>query len=158
MQSFSSRPVVGGGRERDISQRAASQQNPTIATKPGSTEIAPRGQREAKDIAYGEWKKLRFKPGGAKMLCRISITGTFATGQIAVRLDIVDREGDGAARLQLFAPVGVYLQKPVKVTVDQGKAYLVPYTWCLTNACIAGMAGKPEDGPGNGFGANAAAG
>src|SRR5882757_10867672 len=87
-------------------QPAASQQNSTAAPKAGGTEIAPRGQREVKDITYGDWRKLCFKPGGAKTLCRTSITGTFATGQTAVRLDIIEREGDNTARLQLFAPVG----------------------------------------------------
>ena len=67
-----------------------------------------------------------------KMHCRTSITGTFATGQMAVRVDIIEREGDGSARLQIFSPVGMYLQKPVKLTVDQGAApsralYLVPH-------------------------------
>src|SRR4029077_11552230 len=119
------------------SQRAASQQNSTVAPKPEGTDVAPRGQREVKDVTYGVWRKICFKPGGAKMLCRTSITGTFATGQMAVRLDIIEREGDSTARLQLFAPVGMYLQVPVKLTVDQSKPYRVPYTWCLTNACIA---------------------
>jgi invasion protein IalB len=127
-----------------FNQRAASQQNSTAAPKPVGTEVAPRGQREVKDVAYGDWRKLCFKPGGAKMLCRTSITGTFATGQTAVRLDIIEREGDSTARLQLFAPVGMYLQKPVKLTIDQGKPYGVPYTWCLTNACIAGNAADPK--------------
>jgi invasion protein IalB len=125
-------------------QRAASQQNSTVAPKPAGTEVAPRGQREVKDVTYGDWRKLCFKPGGAKMLCRTSITGTFATGQIAVRLDIVDREGDSTARLQVFSPVGMYLQNPVKLAVDQGKPYGVPYTWCLTNACIAGTVADPK--------------
>src|SRR5436190_20914555 len=79
-------------------QRAASQQNSTVAPKPAGTEVAPRGQREVKDVTYGDWRKLCFKPGGAKMLCRTSITGTFATGQTAVRFDIIEREGDGTAR------------------------------------------------------------
>jgi invasion protein IalB len=125
-------------------QRAASQQKSTVAPNPAGTEVAPRGQREAKDIAYGDWQKLCFKPGGAKMLCRTSITGTFATGQMAVRLDLIDREGDGVARLQLFAPVGMYLPAGVKLTVDQGAPHPVPYTWCLTNACIAGNVADPE--------------
>lgn len=125
-------------------QRAASQQNSTVAPKPAGTEVAPRGQREAKDVTYGDWQKLCFKPGGAKMLCRTSITGTFATGQTAVRFDIIEREGDGTKRLQLFAPVGMYLQKPVKLTIDQGEPYSVPYTWCLTNACIAGDVADPK--------------
>src|SRR3981189_2632357 len=75
-------------------QSVASQQNSTAAPKPAGTEIAPRGQREVKDIAYGDWKKLCFKPGAAKMICRTSITGTFAPAQVAVRLAIVERGGE----------------------------------------------------------------
>lgn len=122
---------------------AASQQNSTAAPKPAGTEIAPRGRREVKDIAYGDWKRLCFKPGAAKMICRTSITGTFATGQVAIRVDIVEREGDGNARLQVFCPVGMYLPKPAKITIDQGEPHSVPYTWCLTNACIAGAVADP---------------
>ncbi len=122
-------------------QPAASQQRPDVAAT--GSEIAPRGQRDVKDVTYGDWKKLCFKPGGAKMLCRTSITGTFTTGQMAVRLDIVEREGDDARRLQVFSPVGMYLPKPVKLTIDQGEPHSVPYTWCLTNACIAGTVANP---------------
>ncbi|TYL83382.1 invasion associated locus B family protein [Bradyrhizobium cytisi] len=100
-------------------------------------KIAPRGQREAKDITFGDWQKLCFKPGGAPALCRTSITGKFPTGQSAVRLDLIERDGDRTARLQLFVPVGMYLQQPAKLTVDRGHSRLLPYTWCLTNACIA---------------------
>jgi invasion protein IalB len=78
------------------------------------------------------------------MLCRTSITGRFATGQMAVRLDIIQREGDDTARLQVFSPVGMYLQKPLKLTIDQGRPYDVPYTWCLTNGCIAGNVADPQ--------------
>src|SRR5437879_8944392 len=124
-------------------QPAAAQQNSTAASKPAS-KIAPRGQREVKDIAYGDWKKLCFKPGAAKMICRTSITGTFATGQMAARVDIIEREGDATARLQVFSPVGMYLPSPAKVTIDQGKPHSVPYTWCLTNACIAGTVADPN--------------
>ena len=123
-------------------QSAVSQQ--TATTAPGRTEIAPRGQREVKDLTYGDWKKLCFKPGGAKMICRTSITGTFPTGQMAVRVDIIEREGDATARLQVFCPVGMYLPKPATLTIDQGKPHDVPYTWCLTNACIAGAAADPK--------------
>jgi invasion protein IalB len=105
------------------------------ADKPA--EVATRGQREAKDITYGDWQKLCFKPGGAPMLCRTSITGKFPTGQMAVRVDVIEREGAPTARLQLFVPVGMYLQQPAKLTVDQGSPVRVPYSWCLTNGCIA---------------------
>ena len=123
-------------------QSALSQQ--TSTTAPTGTEISPRGQREVKDLTYGDWKKLCFKPGGAKMICRTSITGTFPTGQMAVRVDIIEREGDATARLQVFCPVGMYLPKPATLTIDQGKPHDVPYTWCLTNACIAGAAADPK--------------
>ncbi|MET4219588.1 invasion protein IalB [Bradyrhizobium sp. LB7.2] len=100
-------------------------------------EVATRGQREAKDITYGDWQKLCFKAGGAPTLCRTSITGKFPTGQIAVRVDLIEREGTATKRLQVFVPVGMYLQQPAKLTVDQGAPFRVPYSWCVTNACIA---------------------
>ncbi|MBR0973125.1 MULTISPECIES: invasion associated locus B family protein [Bradyrhizobium] len=114
---------------------AAAAQQQARQAKPA--EIAPRGQREAKDITFGDWQKLCFKPGGARALCRTSITGKFPTGQTAVRVDLIERDGDRAARLQVFVPVGMYLKQPAKLTVDQGSEQLLPYNWCLTNACIA---------------------
>ena len=125
-------------------QPAVSQQNQTAAPTPAGPEVAPRGQREVKEVTYGDWRKLCFKPAGAKLLCRTSITGTFATGQMAVRFDFIEREGDPAARLQLFTPVGMYLPAAVKLTVDQGTPYQVPYNWCLTNACIAATVADPK--------------
>jgi invasion protein IalB len=122
-------------------QNAAAQNLPREAQP---AEIAPRGQREAKDITYGDWRKLCVKPGGAPMLCRTSITGKFATGQMAVRVDLIERDGDRTARLQVFVPVGMYLQQPAKLTVDQGNSRSLPYTWCLSNACIAADAADPK--------------
>src|SRR3954453_21244169 len=125
----------------------ASAQNaaaPKPAPEAKSAEIAPRGQREAKDITYGDWRKLCVKFGVAPMLCRTSITGKFPTGQMAVRLDLIEREGDRTARLQLFVPVGMYLQRSAKLTVDRDKSRSLPYTWCLTNACIAADAADPK--------------
>lgn len=124
-----------------FNQPAASQQDP--ASAPTGMEMRPRGQRDIKDVTFGDWKKICFKPGGSKVLCRTSITGTFPTGQMAVRLDIIEREGDAAKRLQIFSPVGMYLPNPVELAIDQGKPYRFPYTWCLTNACIAGAKAPP---------------
>jgi invasion protein IalB len=111
------------------------------ADKPA--EVATRGQREAKDITYGDWQKLCFKAGGAPTLCRTTIMGKFPTGQMAVRIDLIEREGAPTTRVQLFVPVGVYLQQPAKLTVDQGTPVRVPYTWCLSNACIAADLAQP---------------
>lgn len=111
--------------------------------KPASDEFAARGQREARSIRYGDWQKTCFKPGGAKMVCRTSISGTFETGQVAVRIYVVERESDATARLQVFLPVGLYLPPGAKLTVDKRGAHKIPFTWCLTNACIAGDAAKP---------------
>jgi invasion protein IalB len=38
----------------------------------------------------------------------------------------------------------MYLQAGVKLTVDQGKPYQVPYVWCMTNTCIAGAVADPQ--------------
>ena len=121
-------------------ERAFAQQ----AAKPAADEFAARGQREARSIKYGDWKKLCFKPGGAKMVCRTTISGAFETGQTAVRIYLTEREGDGNARLQLFLPVGLYMPPGVKLTVDKRTAHKIPFTWCLTNTCIAADLADPR--------------
>lgn len=116
---------------------------PQQATQPGGAEVAQRGQRAAREINYGDWRKFCFKPAGTKMVCRTTINGTWETGQIAVRIDLIERE-DGGSRLQLFLPVGLYLQAGVKLTIDQGTPHRIPFVWCLSNACIAGDAADPK--------------
>src|ERR1700748_3143682 len=122
--------------------RSAAAQQATGGDKP---EMAPRAQRKAREIKYGDWKKVCFKTPGSNMVCRTNISGTWSdTGQSAVRADLIEREGEAKARLQLFLPVGLYLQTPVKLTVDQGKSFSVPYVWCMTNTCIAGSGAAPQ--------------
>jgi invasion protein IalB len=110
----------------------------------GEPEVALRGQREARDIKFGDWEKVCFKPGGGKMICRTTIGGTFNTGQTAVRVYLTEREDSDGARLQLFLPVGLYLPAGVTLAVDQGTTYRLPFTWCLTNTCIAGDLANPN--------------
>jgi invasion protein IalB len=124
-------------------QQPAKSENPPATDKAADQEFALRGQRAARDIKYSDWRKVCFKVPGTNMVCRTSIAGTFATGQSAVRIDLIEREGDNAARLQLFLPVGLYLQAGVKITIDQGTAHRIPYVWCLTNTCIAADVADP---------------
>jgi invasion protein IalB len=121
---------------------AAQQALPSAGDRP---EFAPRGQRNAvRQIRYGDWQKNCFKTPGSDRICRTSISGSVSdTGQSAVRADLIEREGEGKARLQLFIPVGMYLQAGVKLTVDQGKPHQIPYLWCLTNTCIAANIADP---------------
>ena len=114
-----------------------------VGEKPAGQEFAVRGQRMARPIQYGDWRKVCFKTPGSNQVCRTTISGTFETGQSAVRVDLIEKEGEAAARLQMFLPVGLYLQAGVKLTVDQGTAYRVPYVWCLTNTCIAADVAAP---------------
>jgi invasion protein IalB len=108
-------------------------------------EMASRGQRNlVRQIKYGDWQKFCFKTPGTSVVCRTTITGTWDTGQTAVRTDLIEREGEDKARLQLFLPVGMYLQAGAKLTVDQGKPYQIPYVSCMTNACIAGDIADPQ--------------
>ena len=117
----------------------------SAAEKAGEPEMASRGQRSlVRQIKYGDWQKFCFKTPGTNMVCRTTISGTWDTGQTAVRADLIEREGDSKARLQLFLPVGMYLQAGIKLTVDQGKPHQIPYVWCMTNTCIAGNAADPQ--------------
>jgi invasion protein IalB len=125
-------------------QQPAKPEGSQPSEKSAGQEFAPRGQREAREIKYSDWRKTCFKTPGTNMVCRTSIAGTFVTGQSAVRIDLIEREGDKATRLQLFLPVGLYLQAGIKLTIDQGAAYRIPYMWCLTNTCIAADVADPR--------------
>ena len=142
-QSSWLRLLFGTAIALSAADAVVAQTAPPTATKAAADEFAARGQREARNIKYGDWQKICFKPGGAKVVCRTTISGTFETGQIAVRIYVTEREGDGGARLQLFLPVGLYMPPGVKLSVDKGAAHKIPFTWCLTNTCIAGDAAKP---------------
>jgi invasion protein IalB len=125
-------------------QQPAKPEGSPPSEKSAGQEFAPRGQRAAREIKYSEWRKTCFKTPGTGMVCRTSIAGTFETGQSAVRIDLIEREGEKASRLQLFLPVGLYLQAGVKITIDQGAPYRIPYMWCLTNTCIAADVTDPK--------------
>jgi invasion protein IalB len=104
-------------------------------------EIASRGRQQDRPLTYAPWRKLCFKANleaGSKMVCRTTINGKWDTGQIAIRVDLIEREGDPVARLQIFVPSGSLLQPGVKLTIDQGSSVQIPYVICLANACVAG--------------------
>ncbi len=136
--------LPGFGVVTASAQQAARPDGGTASQTPAGQDFALRGQRAARDIKYSDWRKVCFKAPGTSMVCRTSISGTFETGQSAVRIGLIEREGDKAARLQMFLPVGLYLQAGVKITIDQGAAYRFPYVWCLTNACIAADVADPK--------------
>ncbi len=99
-------------------------------------EVAPRGRHAPRDITYSQWQKLCFKAPGKETLCRTSITGTWDTAQMAIRIDVIERQG--VARLQILLPVGLYLQSGVKLKVDgSSREMMVPYSWCFSNLCVA---------------------
>ena len=115
-------------------------QHDAAASGSGETpkvEFALRGQREARTISYGDWQKYCFKTPGANLVCRTTISGKWETGQSAVRVDLIEREGEDTKRLQMALPVGLYLQPGAKLSVDQGQPFNIPYVWCFTNTCIA---------------------
>ena len=105
-------------------------------------EAGPPRVRLPENIQYSTWQKLCFDSSDGTTLCRTTSSGTDELDQVLVRVDLIER-ADGPARLQLFVPQGANLQHGVKVTVDQGSTTEVPFTWCLTNICIAARAIDP---------------
>src|ERR1700738_381212 len=104
-------------------------------------EIATRGRQPDRPLTYAPWRKICFKAtqeAGSKMLCRTTTNGRWDTGQIALRVDLIEREGDPVARLQIFVTAGSFLQPGIKLTVDQGSPIQIPYVICLANGCVAG--------------------
>src|SRR5262249_16701472 len=95
-----------------------------VPATPDFTEqqIAARGQQQARDLTFSDWKKVCFKGvqgADAKLVCRTTISGKWDTGQITLRIDLIEREEATAARLQIFVLPGFFLQPGIKLTVDK---------------------------------------
>ena len=110
-------------------------------------EIAARGQQKLPNITFSTWKKLCFRGAqGAdvKMVCRTMLEGKSDLGQTILKVDLIEREDAPAARLQIFVPVGNFLQPGLNLTVDKNTSLLVPYTICLANGCVAATVPEPN--------------
>jgi invasion protein IalB len=110
-------------------------------------EIAARGRQKLPNLTYSTWKKLCFRGAqGAdtKMVCRTSIEGKSDLGQVFLRVDLIEREDAPATRLQIFLPVGNYLQPGIRLTIDKGAPLQIPYTICLANGCVAATVPEPN--------------
>lgn len=110
-------------------------------------EIAARGQLQARSLTYSDWIKVCFRGvtgADAKMVCRTTITGKWDTGQLTLRVDLIEREEAPAARLQIFLLPGFFLQPGIKLTVDKGSSMQIPYTICLANGCVAATVADPS--------------
>jgi invasion protein IalB len=110
---------------------ASGSPSPELQTKPPQLHLP-------QEIQYSGWRKLCFESSDGTTICRITSTGTEDLDQVQVvaRVDLIQR-ADGPARLQLFVPQGADLQRGVNVAVDQGQPTKIPFTWCLSNICIA---------------------
>jgi invasion protein IalB len=103
-------------------------------------EIAARGQQQARDLTFSDWTKLCFRGvqgADTKMVCRTSINGKWDTGQIALKVDLIEREDTAVTRLQIFVPPGTLLQPGMKLAVDKNSSMNIPYTICVANGCVA---------------------
>jgi invasion protein IalB len=109
-------------------------------------QIAARGRQPARDLTYSDWSKMCFKGArgaDAKMVCRTTISGKWDTGQVVLKVDLIEREDTPAKRLQIFLPAGFFLQPGIKLTVDKGSSLDVPYTICMANGCVAATVVDP---------------
>jgi invasion protein IalB len=111
--------------------------SPVNPAKIEDFEVRPPRVQLPKNIQYSAWRKLCFKGSDGATLCRTTSSGTEDSGETAVRVDLIERVGSQVARLQFFVPQGFDLTKDVMARVDQAAPTRFPYTFCLTNICIA---------------------
>jgi invasion protein IalB len=129
-----------------LEQHSATSSAPLQATASPSADefpIKPPRVRLPEKIRYTDWQKLCFDSSDGTKICRTTSTGTDDLDQVVTRVDLIQR-ADGPARLQLFVPQGVDLERGVNVSVDGGRPTQIPFNFCLSNICIAAAPVKPS--------------
>jgi invasion protein IalB len=109
-------------------------------------EIAARGQQYARNLTYSNWNKMCFRGAqgaDANMVCRTTINGKWDSGQIVLKIDLIEREDAPAQRLQIWVLPAFFLQPGIKMTVDNASSMQVPYSICLANGCVAATVAEP---------------
>ncbi|MGJ4940463.1 invasion associated locus B family protein [Bradyrhizobium sp. HKCCYLS1011] len=129
-------PLVSQFLEKHSANGNGQPQADTKASAEVKFEAKPPQVHLPEKIQYSDWQKLCFDSSDGTTICRTTSTGTDDLDQVVARVDLIQR-ADGPARLQLFVPQGANLQRGVNLTVDQGPPTQIPFTWCLTNICIA---------------------
>jgi invasion protein IalB/pimeloyl-ACP methyl ester carboxylesterase len=128
-------PLVSQFLEKH-SATSSAQQQASNSSSVEELQAKPPRLRLPQNIQYSEWRKLCFESSDGTAVCRTTSTGTDDLDQVVTRFDLIQR-ADGPARLQLFVPQGANLQRGVDVTIDQGSPTQIPFTFCLSNICVA---------------------
>ena len=110
------------------------------ATKSPEATIEARGERQLRQLNYSGWRKLCFRPSPAAAICRTTIAGVSETGQEMLRIDLIEGDPKGGARLQIFLPPMLFLEAGVRIAIDGGAAVRLPFAWCFSNTCVAAHA------------------
>jgi invasion protein IalB len=57
-----------------------------------------------------------------------------------LRIDLIEGDPKGGARLQVFLPPMLFLQAGVRIAIDGEAAVRLPFAWCFANTCVAAHA------------------
>jgi invasion protein IalB len=57
-----------------------------------------------------------------------------------LRIDLIEGNPKGGARLQIFLPPMLFLGAGVRIAIDAGAAVRLPFAWCFSNTCVAAHA------------------
>jgi len=104
---------------------------PAAAVNAGAPELPP--------LTYTPWTRLCRKgpEADAKQVCATSREGFLETGFLVVGAVLIEPEGVPNKILQITMPLGMALQIPLRVTVDQGQPITAPFAVCSQNGCLA---------------------
>jgi dienelactone hydrolase len=101
-------PLVSQFLEKH-SAMAQERQPPTNLAQNEDLQVRPPRVQLPQNIRYSSWRKVCFKGSDGVTLCRTTSTGTQDTGEVVVRVDLIERPDGGVARLQLIVPEGLNL-------------------------------------------------
>jgi len=115
------------------------------SSTPAATEspvslVEARGERQLRHLTYSGWRKLCFRPSPAAAICRTTIAGVSETGQEMLRIDLIEGEPQGGARLQIYLPPMLFLEAGVRIAIDGEAGVRLPFAWCFSNTCVAAHA------------------
>jgi invasion protein IalB len=108
--------------------------------------VNPPGAPEMPQLTYTPWTKLcrKGQEADAKEVCATSREGFLDTGFLVIGAVLIEPQGIPNKILQVTMPLGMVLQVPLRVTIDQGQPISAPFAVCSQNGCLAEIEASGE--------------
>lgn len=115
---------------------------PGLETENPKPESTKTKEAEAEVTKYGDWfvgcRDVKVDGGEVKVCEMQQVLEETNSGKAFLRISLIYPRNSAKPVIRIFTPLGVLLQKGIKMQIDNGQAIVMPFAICVANppSCV----------------------